>query len=54
MKVFVYSKNDSKKIATITDVSNVAHGKDTVVFTSKDGIEFKFDTRKVKTTSYQN
>lgn len=54
MKVFVYSKSDSKKIATITDVSSVAHEKESVVFTSKDGIEFRFDTKRVKTTSYQN
>lgn len=54
MKVFVYTKSNSKKIATITDVSAVSHSGDSVTFTSEDGVEFRFDTKKVKTTSYQN
>lgn len=57
MKVFVYTKsNESKKIATITDVRNVVEYKESGVisFETKQGVFIQFDTKKVKTTIYQN
>lgn len=54
MKVFVYTKKDSTKIATITDVTSVEHNGNEVIFISKDGVEFRFNTKIVKTTIYQN
>lgn len=54
MKVFVYTKSESKKIATITDVVSIEQNGNQIVFTSKDDVKFSFDTKKIKTTSYQN
>lgn len=54
MRVFVYTKADSKKIATITDVVLVTQEKDKVFFSTRDGVNFTFDCKKVKTTCYQN
>ena len=55
MKVFVYSKKSSKKIATITNVIMVSTkqpGK--ITFITISGEEFSFDTKIMKTTTYQN
>lgn len=55
MKVFVYSKKSSKKIATITNVVMVSTkepGK--IILTTVTGEEFSFDTKTMKTTIYQN
>lgn len=56
MKVFVYSKKTSKKIAEIEQVVNVMECKLTVqiLITTYRGETFKFNTNEVKTTSYQN
>ena len=55
MKVFVYMKKDSKKIATINSVTSVEERKETneiVLFRKGQGIAF--DTKVVKCTIYQN
>lgn len=54
MKVFVYSKSDSRKLAEFKDVEGVRHVGDEIIFYMKDGIRVSFDTHLVKTTSYQN
>ena len=54
MKVFVYTKHGSRKISTITDVYAIRYEGKNIVFTSFGDVEFKFDTRVVKTTIYQN
>jgi hypothetical protein len=55
MKVFVYSKKSSKKIATIKDVINVSTEiPGIIVFTTITGEKFSFDTFTMKTTIYQN
>lgn len=56
MKVFIYSKKTSKKIATLTDIIEVrCNGeKNEIMFTNEDSECFAFDTTQVKTTSYQN
>lgn len=56
MKVFVYSKKTSKKIAEIKQVGNVMECELTerILITTYSGEIFKFNTNEVKTTSYQN
>ena len=55
MKVFVYSKKSSKKIATIINVVNVSTKEPKkIIFTTVTGEEFSFDTTTIKTTIYQN
>lgn len=55
MKVFVYSKKSSKKIATIINVINVSTKEPRkIIFTAVTGEEFSFDTTVIKTTIYQN
>lgn len=56
MKVFVYSKKTSKKIAEIKNVCNVMECElaNQISITTYSGEIFKFDTNVVKTTSYQN
>ena len=54
MKVFVYNKVDSKKIATLTDVVSAEYSKGKVTYTTELGVEFQFDCKKVKSTCYQN
>ena len=47
MKVFVYSKKTSKKIAEIKQVASQ------ILITTYSGETFKFNTNDVKTTAYQ-
>ena len=56
MKVFIYRKNDSTKVCTLNDVTSVSHDKarHEIVFTDSLQCEYKFDTFKFKTTTYQN
>ena len=55
MKVFVYSKKSSKKIATIQNVVNVnTESTGIIIFTAATGEKFSFDTATMKTTTYQN
>lgn len=57
MKVFVHTKEQKpKKIATITDVETVTEIKDTskIFIKTFSGVSVNFDTKKVKTTIYQN
>lgn len=54
MKVFVYSKQGSKKIAEIRNVSYVICVNNKITFTTVDGVDFTFDCKRVKTTTYQN
>lgn len=56
MKVFVYSKKTSKKIAEIKQVCNVMECElaAQILITTYSGETFTFDTNEVKTTSYQN
>lgn len=56
MKVFVYSKKTSKKIAEIKQVGNVMECElaAQILITTYSGETFTFNTNEVKTTSYQN
>lgn len=54
MKVFVYSKKTSKKIATITHVITVEIEFEFITFITISGEKFSFNTKEVKTTTYQN
>lgn len=54
MKVFVYTKAESKKIATFTDCNAVRLNGNKIIFELDDGVEVSFDTKVVKTTCYQN
>lgn len=56
MKVFVYSKKTSKKIATIVNVIKIElfQSNKVIVFYTETGEKFSFNTRNVKTTIYQN
>lgn len=56
MKVFVYSKKTSKKIAEIERVGNVMECEvaEQILITTYSGETFKFNTNDVKTTAYQN
>ena len=56
MKVFVYSKKSSKKVAAIVDVANVKEIKTENVLTcmTTSGETFTFNMSEVKTTIYQN
>lgn len=54
MKVFVYNKVDSKKIAILKDVVFASCVNNKIVFTTIEGVDFVFDCKKVKTTCYQN
>lgn len=56
MRVFVYSKKTSKKLAQINDVVNVKINskKKLIVLRTVSGEVFEFNTIEVKTTTYQN
>lgn len=55
MRAFAYSKVTSKKIATIENVISVRpEGDHKIVFQTTENETFTFDTREVKTTTYQN
>lgn len=56
MKVFVYSKRTSKKIAEINGVVDVQHakGSDKITFITNSGESMSFNTKEIKTTVYQN
>lgn len=56
MKVFVYSKKTNAKIAEIKNVVTVQEPSvgNKIVFITDSGEMFTFDTKEVKTTSYQN
>ena len=56
MKVFVYSKKSSKKIAVIDQVCNITECSvmAQILMTTYSGEMFVFNTNEVKTTSYQN
>lgn len=54
MKVFIYTKSDSRKIATLTGCKNMRTEGNTVYFELDDGVEVSFDTKAVKSTCYQN
>lgn len=54
MKVFVYSKKTSKKIVTIVHVVAVEIEFESIIFTTASGEKFSFNTKEVKTTTYQN
>lgn len=55
MKVFVYSKATSKTVAVVTNVIAVNTLPDNkIMFTTESGEHFGFNTKEVKTTSYQN
>ena len=54
MKVFVYSKKTSEKIATITSVRTVEFIKEhnKIILTTMSGEQFSFNTKEIKTTAY--
>ena len=55
MKVFVYSKKTNARLAVIVGIVSVnLNAGHMITFTSNSGETFSFDTREVKTTSYQN
>ena len=55
MKVFVYSKKTNVRLAVIVGIVSVNLSAEHVItFTSNSGESFSFNTREVKTTSYQN
>lgn len=55
MKAFVYTKElKPKKVATITDVTDVHEDRERLYIVTANGTEFQFNTHKVKTTIYQN
>lgn len=56
MRVYVYSKKASKKIAEIKDVISVAcfSDKQDVIVLTGSGETLKFDGGEVKTITYQN
>jgi len=55
MKVFVYSKKTNVRLAVIVGIVSVSlNAGHQIIFTSNSGETFAFDTREVKTTSYQN
>lgn len=55
MKCFVYTKNGNKKVAIIQDVVTVSQpNRNEIVFTTRTGTVFTFNTKEFKTTSYQN
>lgn len=56
MKVFIYSKKSSKKVATLIDVVAVEELKSekSIICTTSSGEAFKFNTQVMKTTIYQN
>lgn len=56
MKVFVYSKKTSKKIAEFNQVGNVmvCEVTEQILITTYSGETFNFNTKEVKTTAYQN
>lgn len=55
MKVFVYSKKTNARLAVIVGIVSVnLNSGHMITFVSNSGETFSFDTREVKTTSYQN
>ena len=55
MKVFVYSKKTNARLAVIVGIVSVnLNAGHLITFISNSGETFSFDTREVKTTSYQN
>lgn len=56
MKVFVYSKRTSKKIAEIKHVVSVMEREvaEQIIITTYSGDTFWFNTNNVKTIAYQN
>lgn len=56
MKVFVYSKKTSMKIAEIKEVGNVMESPvaERILITTYSGETFNFNTNEFKTTIYQN
>ena len=54
MKVFVYTKAHSKKIATITDVNRVFVADGEIKIITTENFEFAFSTKEVKTSCFQN
>ena len=56
MKVFVYTKNPTRKIAVITGVVSAVFDKTTktIMLQTEDGVRMTFDTKLVKLTLYQN
>lgn len=57
MKVFIYTKDkESRKVREINGVTSVYEDKPNriIIFCQGDGIETRIDTKRFKTTTYQN
>lgn len=56
MKVFVYSKKDNKKVATINHVEFVSclETEAKISIVDENGFIYRYNTNEVKTTVYQN
>ena len=54
MKAFVYSKKTNESLAVIQDVVRIEAYKNEILFVTESGERLAFDTKEVKTTTYQN
>lgn len=56
MKVFVYSKKTNAKIAIINNVeiTRETSNDHSITFITRSGESFSFNTKEIKTTTYQN
>lgn len=54
MKAFVYNKKTNKPVVVIQDVVRIEAYKNEILFVTESGERLAFDTKEVKTTTYQN
>lgn len=54
MKAFVYNKKTNKPVVVIQDVVRIEAYKNEILFVTESGERLVFDTKEVKTTTYQN
>lgn len=54
MKVFIYSKKTSKTLAVVKNVIRTETFEDKILFVTDSGERMVFNTKEVKSTTYQN
>ena len=54
MKVFIYSKRESKPFAVLTNVHSVEEHKEKICFIIDDATILEVDKKHYKSTAYQN
>ncbi len=54
MKVFIYSKRESKPFAVLTNVRSVEERKEKICFHIDDDTALEIDKKHYKSTAYQN